>query len=173
MRTVVVAPTSLTTCSLRRARKRRASPRAPPRHPSRRHVQPSVLRRTAGTYPQTLPDAHPRPLDGSNVGLHDPPPPGGPQAQDRDILLQITVPAEQRGLAARSVVVCHSEPGAWALPAPLYQTTRCPPRGAQFTVGRMPCSALPFCPLLCYAVPACLPCVANACSRPRHGSPFP
>jgi hypothetical protein len=29
--------------------------------------------------------------------------------------------------ASQAIIVCHSEPGAWALPQPLYQTTLCPP----------------------------------------------
>ena len=29
--------------------------------------------------------------------------------------------------AAQVIIVCHSEPGAWALPQPLYETTLCPP----------------------------------------------
>jgi len=35
-----------------------------------------------------------------------------------------------------TVVVCHSEPGAWAVPKPLYQTSQCPPHGAVYAVGR-------------------------------------
>ncbi len=33
-----------------------------------------------------------------------------------------------------SIVVCHSEAGAWR-PA-LYHTTECPPHGALYTIGR-------------------------------------
>lgn len=29
--------------------------------------------------------------------------------------------------AQAAIIVCHSEPGAWALPLPLYQTSLCPP----------------------------------------------
>jgi hypothetical protein len=29
--------------------------------------------------------------------------------------------------AASAIIVCHSEPGAWALPHPLYETRPCPP----------------------------------------------
>lgn len=37
-------------------------------------------------------------------------------------------PATATVAAARAaIIVCHSEPGAWALPAPLYQTSLCPP----------------------------------------------
>lgn len=29
--------------------------------------------------------------------------------------------------ARSAIIVCHSEPGAWALPQPLYETRPCPP----------------------------------------------
>lgn len=29
--------------------------------------------------------------------------------------------------ARSAIIVCHSEPGAWALPRPLYETRPCPP----------------------------------------------
>jgi len=35
---------------------------------------------------------------------------------------------------AKTVVVCHSEAGAWY--PPLYDTSRCPPAGARFVIGR-------------------------------------
>lgn len=38
-----------------------------------------------------------------------------------------------------AIIVCHSEPGAWALPQPLYQTSLCPPvpiRDTAYTVAR-------------------------------------
>lgn len=41
--------------------------------------------------------------------------------------------------ARRAIIVCHSEPGAWALPQPLYQTAPCPPvplTVAAYVVGR-------------------------------------
>ena len=41
--------------------------------------------------------------------------------------------------ARDAIVVCHSEPGAWALPQPLYQTKQCPPvplREAAYVVAR-------------------------------------
>mmetsp|Transcript_7526 Transcript_7526/g.16669 ORF Transcript_7526/g.16669 Transcript_7526/m.16669 type:complete len:237 (+) Transcript_7526:14-724(+) len=37
---------------------------------------------------------------------------------------------------ATAVVVCHSEPGAWATPTPRWPTSTCPPRNAQYKVGR-------------------------------------
>jgi hypothetical protein len=33
-----------------------------------------------------------------------------------------------------SVVICHSEPGAWY--PPFYQTTRCPPETSAYKIGR-------------------------------------
>lgn len=41
--------------------------------------------------------------------------------------------------AKAAIIVCHSEPGAWALPTPLYETSRCPPLPvdqAAFVVAR-------------------------------------
>ena len=41
--------------------------------------------------------------------------------------------------ARHAIIVCHSEPGAWALPQPLFQTSLCPPLPlgqAAFVVGR-------------------------------------
>jgi len=35
-----------------------------------------------------------------------------------------------------TIAVCHSEPGAWAVPKPLYQTSICPPPAAAYSVGR-------------------------------------
>ncbi|CUG94344.1 glycosyltransferase-like, putative [Bodo saltans] len=35
-----------------------------------------------------------------------------------------------------AVAVCHSEPGAWAVPHPLYDTSHCPPWSAHVAVGR-------------------------------------
>ena len=35
-----------------------------------------------------------------------------------------------------AVAVCHSEPGAWAVPTPRWPTARCPPLGVGFAVGR-------------------------------------
>jgi glycosyltransferase involved in cell wall biosynthesis len=34
------------------------------------------------------------------------------------------------------IAVCHSEPGAWAVPEPLFATSTCPPRNADFSIGR-------------------------------------
>lgn len=31
------------------------------------------------------------------------------------------------GAVRRAIVVCHSEPGAWSAPRPLYETAPCPP----------------------------------------------
>jgi glycosyltransferase involved in cell wall biosynthesis len=50
---------------------------------------------------------------------------------DRRVLVRALQDPKQVGA---SVVVCHSEPGAW-VPA-RYQTTPCPPRGALYRVGR-------------------------------------
>mmetsp|Transcript_21458 Transcript_21458/g.38187 ORF Transcript_21458/g.38187 Transcript_21458/m.38187 type:complete len:218 (+) Transcript_21458:39-692(+) len=58
--------------------------------------------------------------------------------QERDTLLALAKAAEPRR-APPSVVVCHSEPGAWSVPKPLFSTTECPPRprkGQHFVVGR-------------------------------------
>ncbi|KAL4451794.1 hypothetical protein ABPG75_007456 [Micractinium tetrahymenae] len=53
---------------------------------------------------------------------------GLPQ-QDQAGLLRMLRGGQRASLAdARAaVIVCHSEPGAWALPEPLYQTALCPP----------------------------------------------
>ena len=37
---------------------------------------------------------------------------------------------------SEAVVICHSEPGAWALPTALYQTSKCPPKQARVRIGR-------------------------------------
>jgi hypothetical protein len=35
------------------------------------------------------------------------------------------------------VCICHSEPGAWALPKPKYQSSQCPPEGmCRYRIGR-------------------------------------
>jgi len=34
------------------------------------------------------------------------------------------------------VVVCNSEPGAWSVPRPMYQTAPCPPQGVKYKIGR-------------------------------------
>lgn len=39
-------------------------------------------------------------------------------------------------LFVASVVVCHSEPGAWSVPMPLYETSTCPPWHASISIGR-------------------------------------
>lgn len=41
-----------------------------------------------------------------------------------------------RRIAAQSISVCHSEPGGWSLPKPLYMTSTCPPPGAAYKIGR-------------------------------------
>ncbi|KAL4419515.1 hypothetical protein ABPG77_002301 [Micractinium sp. CCAP 211/92] len=53
---------------------------------------------------------------------------GFPQ-QDQAALLRMLRGGQMASLAdARAAItVCHSEPGAWALPEPLYQTALCPP----------------------------------------------
>lgn len=53
---------------------------------------------------------------------------GFPQRDQADLLRmlrggQLASLADARG----AITVCHSEPGAWALPEPLYQTALCPP----------------------------------------------
>ena len=65
-----------------------------------------------------------------------------PQIRAALMALQRARPPGPRG----DIVICHSEPGAWALPQPLFQTTLCPPprsgagsRGGLaplFTIGR-------------------------------------
>ena len=49
---------------------------------------------------------------------------------------------------AHAVSICHSEPGAWAVPTPLYQTAPCPAPDALYTVGRtmFETDRLPRCP---------------------------
>lgn len=37
---------------------------------------------------------------------------------------------------SQSVVVCHSEPGAWSAPTPFYRTADCPPKNALYSIGR-------------------------------------
>jgi hypothetical protein len=37
---------------------------------------------------------------------------------------------------ARTVQICHSEPGAWWVPTPNYHTAECPSRRALYTIGR-------------------------------------
>ena len=59
---------------------------------------------------------------------------GWPPAQQR---AYAAWDAAARGMRPGSVVaVCHSEPGAWSVPRPNYQTAPCPPRGAAYAVGR-------------------------------------
>jgi len=41
-----------------------------------------------------------------------------------------------RKTAEQSIAICHSEPGGWSLPEPLYMTSTCPPPGAVYKVGR-------------------------------------
>src|SRR5205823_2830052 len=43
---------------------------------------------------------------------------------------------EQEGAGLPAIAICHSEPGAWALPEPAYQTSRCPPAEATIRIGR-------------------------------------
>ncbi|GAB4819334.1 hypothetical protein N2152v2_006380 [Parachlorella kessleri] len=65
----------------------------------------------------------------------------GMEAEDRDELLNlltlgISAVADPRRDA---VIICHSVPGAWSLPDPLFETTRCPPyplEEAAYVVGR-------------------------------------
>lgn len=41
--------------------------------------------------------------------------------------------------AQQAIIVCHSEPGAWALPQPMYHTAPCPPvplEDAAYVVAR-------------------------------------
>jgi hypothetical protein len=59
----------------------------------------------------------------------------------RSQLASMMAAAESAGArdARRAIFICHSEPGAWALPEPLYQTSMCPPvplGQAAFVVGR-------------------------------------
>ena len=35
-----------------------------------------------------------------------------------------------------TIVICHSEPGAWYAPYPKYHTSRCPPTNANYKIGR-------------------------------------
>ncbi len=53
---------------------------------------------------------------------------GFPQ-QDQAALLRMLRGGQMASLAGAraAIIVCHSEPGAWALPEPLYQTALCPP----------------------------------------------
>jgi glycosyltransferase involved in cell wall biosynthesis len=37
---------------------------------------------------------------------------------------------------SNTIVVCHSEPGAWAAPTPNYVTSECPLKNAAYTIGR-------------------------------------
>jgi glycosyltransferase involved in cell wall biosynthesis len=55
---------------------------------------------------------------------------------ERQMLVSL---ASRRPVAAQSIVICHSEPGAWHINASLPQrwsTARCPPVGAAYRVGR-------------------------------------
>ncbi|KAK9791576.1 hypothetical protein WJX73_010077 [Symbiochloris irregularis] len=58
----------------------------------------------------------------------------GMRQNDSAVLTMLMAPAP--ALFRKAVVICHSEPGAWALPEPLYETSICPPPGSLFTVGR-------------------------------------
>lgn len=65
---------------------------------------------------------------------------GLPQAA-KEPLVKMVQAADTATLqdARSAIIVCHSEPGAWALPDPLYQTSLCPPipiRDTAFTVAR-------------------------------------
>ena len=35
-----------------------------------------------------------------------------------------------------AITICHSEPGAWHVPRPMYNTERCPPKNARYKIGR-------------------------------------
>eukprot|EP00873_Tetraselmis_striata_P023049 jgi/Tetstr1/443313/TSEL_031328.t1 len=58
--------------------------------------------------------------------------------EERDALLELAQAAPQPRRAPPSVVVCHSEPGAWAVPRPLFSTSECPPApsGQHYVIGR-------------------------------------
>jgi hypothetical protein len=44
--------------------------------------------------------------------------------------------ASARPVSRRILSVCHSEPGAWSVPSPHFQTSRCPHPQAEVTIGR-------------------------------------
>jgi glycosyltransferase involved in cell wall biosynthesis len=59
------------------------------------------------------------------------------QGLGEDLQRELFYLQHNRQYPPSSVVVCHSEPGAWALPRPKYSTTLCPPPiGALYKVGR-------------------------------------
>lgn len=53
----------------------------------------------------------------------------GMPSSTKQVLVRMVGAADAASLAdaRQAIIVCHSEPGAWALPQPLYQTTLCPP----------------------------------------------
>jgi glycosyltransferase involved in cell wall biosynthesis len=51
---------------------------------------------------------------------------------ERRLLLKLQQKA--RYTSRKDIVICHSEPGAWF--PPLYRTSRCPPPGAKYKIGR-------------------------------------
>lgn len=57
----------------------------------------------------------------------------GLSQETRDLLTGLV---SRRVVLRDTIVVCHSEPGAWAVPKSLYPTSVCPPPGAAFRVGR-------------------------------------